>query len=261
MKRHGSLNKERRSNETNKNIRVTDLTVAYQGKTALDSVSLTIKKNAITGIIGPNGAGKSTFIKGVMGLVPTVSGESLLGQDNLLDHKHDIAYVEQRSMIDLSFPITVEEVVLLGTYPKLGLFRRPKQADHEKVRACLELVKMSEFKTRQIGELSGGQLQRVFIARALAQEASVIFLDEPFVGIDMSSERVIVDILKELKTLGKTIVIVHHDLHKVTEYFDELIVLNKQLIGYGPVEKVFNTKIIQKAYGDTLGDIRIKGVE
>ena len=196
-----------------------------------------------------------------MGLVPTVSGESLLGQDNLLDHKHDIAYVEQRSMIDLSFPITVEEVVLLGTYPKLGLFRRPKQADHEKVRACLELVKMSEFKTRQIGELSGGQLRRVFIARALAQEASVIFLDEPFVGIDMSSERVIVDILKELKTLGKTIVIVHHDLHKVTEYFDELIVLNKQLIGYGPVEKVFNTKIIQKAYGDTLGDIRIKGVE
>lgn len=261
MERQGSLNKVHRSSETNKTIKVTDLTVRYQGKTALDSVSLTIKNSAITGIIGPNGAGKSTFIKGVMGLVPTVSGKSLLGQDNVLDHKRDIAYVEQRSMIDLSFPITVEEVVLLGTYPKLGVFRRPKQAEREKVRACLELVKMSEFKTRQIGELSGGQLQRVFIARALAQEASVIFLDEPFVGIDMSSERVIVDILKELKTLGKTIVIVHHDLHKVTEYFDELIVLNKQLIGYGPVEEVFNTTTIQKAYGDTLGDIRIKGVE
>lgn len=243
-----------------KNINVNGLTVSYQGKTAIEDVTLEIKPGAITGIIGPNGAGKSTFLKGIIGLVKPISGTSAIGGVNIREAKKHIAYVEQRSAIDLTFPITVEEVVLLGTYPKLGLLRRPKKVDKEKVLSCLQLVKMEEFRKRQIGELSGGQLQRVFIARALAQDAAIIFLDEPFVGIDMTSEKVIVDVLKELKTVGKMIVIVHHDLHKVTEYFDELIIMNKHLVSYGPLKDSFTTANIQQAYGSSMGDIIIKGV-
>lgn len=242
------------------NITVTDLSVSYQGKKAIEKVTLSIKPAAITGIIGPNGAGKSTLLKGMIGLVKTVNGGSTIGGVNIKEARKHIAYVEQRSAIDLTFPITVEEVVLLGTYPKLGILKRPKKADKAKVQECLKLVKMEEFRKRQIGELSGGQLQRVFIARALAQDAAIIFLDEPFVGIDMTSEKVIIDLLKELKSIGKMIVIVHHDLHKVTEYFDELIIMNKQLVSYGPVRETFTTANIQQAYGNTMGDIIIKGV-
>lgn len=243
-----------------KNITVNDLSVSYQGKKAIENVTLEIKPGAITGIIGPNGAGKSTLLKGMIGLVKPVSGSTSVGGVNIREARKHIAYVEQRSAIDLTFPITVEEVVLLGTYPKLGILRRPKKADKEKVLDCLKLVKMAEFRKRQIGELSGGQLQRVFIARALAQDAAIIFLDEPFVGIDMTSEKVIIDLLKELKSVGKMIVIVHHDLHKVTDYFDELIIMNKQLVSYGPVENTFTTATIQQAYGNTMGEIIIKGV-
>lgn len=243
-----------------KNIQVDHLSVSYQGKKAIQDVTLKIRPGAITGIIGPNGAGKSTLLKGMMGLVKASSGETTIEGTAIKEAKKHIAYVEQRSAIDLTFPITVEEVVLLGTYPKLGLLKRPKKAEKAKVTHCLELVKMAEFRKRQIGELSGGQLQRVFIARALAQDAAIIFLDEPFVGIDMTSEKVIVDLLKQLRTTGKTIVIVHHDLHKVTEYFDELIVMNKELISYGPVAKSFTTQNIQKAYSNTMGEIIIKGV-
>ncbi|MFL3710323.1 metal ABC transporter ATP-binding protein [Vagococcus salmoninarum] len=243
-----------------KPINVKALTVSYQGKTAIKDITLELAPGKITGIIGPNGAGKSTLLKGMMGLVKSDHGTTLVGSHPISEAKKHIAYVEQRSAIDLTFPITVEEVVLLGTFPKLGLFHRPKKADKERVLASLELVKMTEFKKRQIGELSGGQLQRVFIARALAQDAEIIFLDEPFVGIDMTSEKVIIDLLKELKAIGKTIVIVHHDLHKVIEYFDELVIINKELVSYGPVATSFTTTNIQKAYGDTMGSIIIKGV-
>lgn len=249
------------SRDKSKAIAVEDLTVSYQGKTALSDINLMIQQGAITGIIGPNGAGKSTLLKGMMGLIKTDSGKISIGNQELQKRQRDIAYVEQRSEIDLNFPITVEEVVLLGSYPKLGLFKRPKEKEKELVTECLKLVKMVEFRTRQIGELSGGQLQRVFIARALAQEADIIFLDEPFVGIDMSSEQVIIDILKQLKAQGKTILIVHHDLHKVTDYFDDVIILKKQLIAYGPVEHIFTSETLEKAYGQTLGAIQIKGVD
>ncbi|WEG73748.1 metal ABC transporter ATP-binding protein [Vagococcus intermedius] len=249
------------SRDKSKAIAVEDLTVSYQGKTALSDINLMIQPGAITGIIGPNGAGKSTLLKGMMGLIKTDSGKVSIGNQELQKRQRDIAYVEQRSEIDLNFPITVEEVVLLGSYPKLGLFKRPKEKEKELVTECLKLVKMVEFRTRQIGELSGGQLQRVFIARALAQEADIIFLDEPFVGIDMSSEQVIIDILKQLKAQGKTILIVHHDLHKVTDYFDDVIILKKQLIAYGPVEHIFTSETLEKAYGQTLGAIQIKGVD
>lgn len=241
-------------------ISVKNLTVAYQGKLAIDRINVNIPNGVITGIIGPNGAGKSTLLKGMMGLIKTESGVTAVGGAPIKEMQKNIAYVEQRSLIDLSFPIKVSEVVLLGTFPKLGLFRRPKKAEKEKVLDCLEKVKMSEFKDRQIGELSGGQLQRVFIARALAQEADIIFLDEPFVGIDMVSEQVIIHLLKEMRDEGRTIVIVHHDLHKVTDYFDDLIILNHRLIASGPVAQTFTTQNIQEAYGDVMGQVVIKGV-
>jgi len=241
-------------------IQVNNLSVSYQGKPAIQHINLTVQPGAITGIIGPNGAGKSTLLKGIMELVKRDSGQVTMGEQDIKSLRKNIAYVEQRSAIDLTFPITVEEVVLLGTYPKLGLFRRPRKKEWQKVAESLEKVQMTEFSKRQIGELSGGQLQRVFIARALAQDADIIFLDEPFVGIDMTSEKVIIDLLKELKNMGKLIMIVHHDLHKVVEYFDELIILNRELVASGPISQSFTTENMRKAYGSTMGDIVIKGV-
>ncbi len=245
----------------NKPIDVTNITVAYQNKKAIDDISVSIQPGKLTGIIGPNGAGKSTFLKAIIGLIKTESGEVNVGGQGFDAIRKNIAYVEQRSAIDLTFPIKVDETVLLGTYPKLGLFRRPKKAQKEKVIESLKKVKMEDFSKSQIGNLSGGQLQRVFIARALAQEADIIFLDEPFVGIDMVSEKVITDLLKELRDEGKTIVIVHHDLHKTREYFDNLIILNKTLIAEGSVNQTFTTDNIQKAYGESMGEIMIKGVQ
>ncbi|SEK85690.1 iron/zinc/copper transport system ATP-binding protein [Carnobacterium iners] len=241
-------------------IELKNLTVTYQDEPALSDVSLTIREKAITGIIGPNGAGKSTLIKGMMDLVKKNSGVTTVNNQPLNNVRKNIAYVEQRNTIDLTFPIKVSETVLLGTFPKLGLFHRPKEKEKQKVIESLKQVKMEEFGNRQIGELSGGQLQRVFIARALAQEADIIFLDEPFVGIDMNSEKVIIDLLKKLRDEGKTIVVVHHDLSKVTTYFDDLIILNQELISYGPISKSFTTANIKAAYGDSMGDLMIKGV-
>jgi ABC-type Mn2+/Zn2+ transport system ATPase subunit len=245
---------------TNNNITVQHLTVSYQGQKALLDISLQLAAGKITGIIGPNGAGKSTFLKGLLGLIKADSRTVLLGEAPIDTQKKRIAYVEQRSALDLSFPINVLEVVLLGTYPKLGVFHRPKKQEKEKALSALKTVQLEAFAKRQIGELSGGQLQRVFIARVLAQEADIIVLDEPFVGIDMTSEKVIMDILKQLKNAGKTIVIVHHDLHKVAHYFDDVVILKKELIAFGPVATTFTNKNIQLAYGETMGDIIIKGV-
>ena len=245
---------------TKKPVNVSNMTVAYQHKKAIENVSVSIQPGKITGIIGPNGAGKSTLLKAVIGLIKTETGKVSVGDQSLDTIRKRIAYVEQRSAIDLTFPIKVDETVLLGTFPKLGLFRRPKKAQKEKVLECLKQVKMEDFAKRQIGNLSGGQLQRVFIARALAQEADIIFLDEPFVGIDMVSEKLIVDLLKKLRDEGKTIVIVHHDLHKTREYFDNLIILNKTLIAEGSVNQTFTTENIQAAYGESMGEIIIKGV-
>ncbi|MFD2306447.1 metal ABC transporter ATP-binding protein [Enterococcus termitis] len=245
---------------TNNNITVQNLTVSYQGQKALLDISLQLAAGKITGIIGPNGAGKSTFLKGLLGLIKADSRTVLLGEAPIDTQKKRIAYVEQRSALDLSFPINVLEVVLLGTYPKLGVFHRPKKQEKEKALSALKTVQLEAFAKRQIGELSGGQLQRVFIARVLAQEADIIVLDEPFVGIDMTSEKVIMDILKQLKNAGKTIVIVHHDLHKVAHYFDDVVILKKELIAFGPVATTFTNKNIQLAYGETMGDIIIKGV-
>lgn len=242
------------------NLAVQALTVQYQGRTALNNIHVTIPSGKITGIIGPNGAGKSTFIKGLLGLIKTKERNVLLNNQAIDQQKTTIAYVEQRSALDLSFPISVFETVLLGTYPNLGLLKRPGKKEKQAAMAALKMVQLEDYAQRQIGELSGGQLQRVFIARVLAQGAEVIFLDEPFVGIDMSSEKVIMDILKSLKNQGKMIIIVHHDLHEVSHYFDELIVLKNRLIAAGPVEQTFTAETLQEAYGDLLGDLLIQGV-
>lgn len=229
-----------------------NLSVSYNGNVkALDNISLQIKGPAIVGIIGPNGAGKSTLMKAILNLLD-YSGQVTVDQKDGRRLGHTIAYVEQRSMIDYNFPITVKECVSLGTYTRLGLFRRVGKKEYDQVDQLLEQVGLAGFGNRPIKSLSGGQFQRMLVARCLIQESDYIFLDEPFVGIDSVSEKIIIDLLKELKKAGKTILIVHHDLSKVEHYFDELVVLNKELIAYGPVDDVFTVETLSKAYGDHL---------
>jgi len=229
-------------------IEVNNLTVSYFGNEVVKDVSFSFDSGKLIGIIGPNGAGKSTLIKAMLGLTPRDSGKVRFGGKPVKDWRKDIAYVPQRSDIDWDFPITVFDTVLLGTYPNLGLFRIPLKREKAIAHECLEKVGMSDFKKRQIGELSGGQQQRVFLARALAQNADIFFLDEPFVGVDVASERTIINILQQLRDEGKTIFIVHHDLAKVEEYFDDLILLNKKLYAAEPVRDVMQPDMLSDAY-------------
>ena len=229
-------------------ITVNNISVSYDDNEVVKDVSFSFGPGSLIGVLGPNGAGKSTLLKAMLGLIRRDHGDVRIGT-NLIDvMRKQIAYVPQRSNIDWNFPIIVRDTVLLGTYPKIGLLRRPKKADKEWAMECLRKVGMEEFAKRQIGELSGGQQQRVFLARALAQKADYFFLDEPFVGIDVSSEEVIIDILRQLKKAGKIVFVVHHDLSKVKSYFDELVLINKVLIDAGPVNKVFQRENMEKAY-------------
>ncbi len=229
-------------------ISIEDLHVSYFGNEAVTGVSLSVNTGNLVGIIGPNGAGKSTFLKAMLNLIPKDKGAVKVLGKPIAEVRKSIAYVPQRNDIDWDFPITVLDAVLIGTYPHLKLFRRPKKKDKEWAMECLQRVGMQEFSRRQIGELSGGQQQRVFLARALAQKADLFFLDEPFVGVDVSSEETIVNILKELCRQGKTVIVVHHDLSKANDYFNQLILLNKELISFGTVEEVFKPEVIAKAY-------------
>ncbi|MCG7335589.1 metal ABC transporter ATP-binding protein [Sporosarcina sp. ACRSM] len=233
-------------------ITVSDLHVSYYGKEVLHNIGFTIPEGRSVGIIGPNGAGKSTLLKSILNLISKDKGEiSILGA-SLKEVRKRIAYVPQRSTIDWDFPITVKDTVLIGTYPTIGVLKRPGKREKEWALKCLEKVDMIEFQDRQIGELSGGQQQRVFLARALAQRADLFLLDEPFVGIDVTSEEMIVKILKELRDEGKTILVVHHDLNKAEKYFDELLLLNKELIAAGSVKEVYTPRTIAQAYGSQL---------
>lgn len=233
-------------------IIVNNISVSYDGNEVVKDVSFAFEPGKLIGVLGPNGAGKSTLIKAMLGLIHKNSGEVLFGTKKINEMRKNIAYVPQRSNIDWNFPIIVRDTVLLGTYPKIGLLRRPRKADKEWAMDCLKQVGMEDFAKRQIGELSGGQQQRVFIARALAQRADYFFLDEPFVGIDVSSEEVIIDILRQLKRAGKVVFVVHHDLSKVKSYFDDLVLINKELIGAGPVSEVFQSGNMTKAYNREL---------
>ncbi|MDM7653397.1 metal ABC transporter ATP-binding protein [Lactococcus cremoris] len=232
-------------------IKIEHLNVFYSENKALTDVQLKLESGGIIGMIGPNGTGKSTLIKAILNIIP-YSGKVLIEGKESKNFLKNIAYVEQKSNIDLTFPITVKECVSLGTYTGLKLFQKVGSKEWLRVAQALEKVNLSEYANRQIGELSGGQFQRVLLARCLVQEADYIFLDEPFVGIDSVSEKIIMDILQDLKEQGKLILIVHHDLSKVKVYFDELIILNKEIIAYGKVKESFTHENLKKAYGDNI---------
>ena len=232
-------------------INTKHLDVFYNEKKVLKDIQLEVKPGKITGIIGPNGAGKSTLIKAILNIVPH-SGEILINGEVSKKQLKKIAYVEQKSDIDHTFPIKVKECVSLGTYTGLKLFQKLGNKEWARVSNALQKVNLLEYENRQIGELSGGQFQRVLLARCLVQEADYIFLDEPFVRIDSISEKIIMNILQDLKHQGKTILIVHHDLSKVKEYFDDIIILNRELISYGSVRDSFNQKYLKAAYGDNI---------
>ncbi|EST90363.1 metal ABC transporter ATP-binding protein [Vagococcus lutrae] len=242
-------------------LSVKNLNVSYYGTKALNNVSLDLPLEHSIGIIGPNGAGKSTLLKAILGIIKKDSGQVTINGQKIDSYRQQIAYVAQRSEIDLTFPINVMDTVITGTYPRLPLFKHPGKKEKAIAKEALEKVGLADLAHRQIGNLSGGQLQRVFIARALAQQADFFFLDEPFVGIDMASEKIIIDILNELVADGKTIITVHHDLNKVQDYFDHLILLDHTIIGAGETEDVFNQENIQSAYGQTLGNLLFREEE
>ncbi|KRL14798.1 metal ABC transporter ATP-binding protein [Schleiferilactobacillus perolens] len=236
-------------------LAITDLTVAYDDTPVFADVAVTFNKGKITGIIGPNGAGKSTLIKAILGLVKSQSGAAEYDGEPLKHFQKQIAYVEQRKDLDLTFPVDVFTLTETGTYGRLGLFRNPGKKEQEETRSALAQVGLEEYAQRQIGNLSGGQLQRVFVARAIVQQAEIIILDEPFVGIDLQSETAIMKILKQWRDEGKTIIVVHHDLNKVSRYFDDLVVMNHGIIDYGPVQAVYNSKNIEQAFSADLSSV------
>jgi manganese/zinc/iron transport system ATP- binding protein len=233
-------------------LEVHDLTVAYHKKPVLYGVDLTVPAGSLVGIVGPNGAGKSTFIKAIMGLLPLASGWVKIFGKSYRENCRRVGYVPQRETVDWDFPVNVMDVVLMGRYGHLRLGQRPTKHDREIARECLDKVKMLPFANRQIGNLSGGQQQRVFLARSLAQESDLYLMDEPFAGVDAATESAMIAILRELRSRGKTLLVVHHDLSSVKDYFDRLILLNMRLVACGPTEEVFTPETLQKTYGGRL---------
>jgi manganese/zinc/iron transport system ATP- binding protein len=231
-------------------VDVEDLYVNYGKNPVLWDVSFRLPKGALVGIIGPNGAGKSTLLKAMLHLVLPVSGKiDLLGTSDFSQAQQKIAYVPQRGSVDWDFPITAFEVVLMGRYGKLKFFQRPRKADKEAAFAALEKVGMVDFADRQIGQLSGGQQQRLFIARAIVQSGELLLLDEPFAGVDLTTEKSMIDLLKKEKESNKTVLVVHHDLPTVEEYFDWVILLNTRLVAYGPTASVFTKENLNLTFG------------
>jgi len=230
-------------------LRIEQLSVNYDKTPVLWDIHLTIPTGKMVGIIGPNGAGKSTLLKAALGLVRPISGNVRFFGQPLKKMRLKVAYVPQRSTVDWDFPTTVFDVVLMGRYGRLGIFKWPKAVDKEAAKHVLDAVGMLPFAHRQISELSGGQQQRVFLARALLQEAEIYLMDEPFAGVDAATERAIIAVLDQLKLKGKTLFVVHHDLSSVDRYFDWIIMLNTCLVACGPVSEVFNSENIARAYG------------
>lgn len=231
---------------------VHDITVAYHRRAVLHDIDLVIREPRLVAVVGPNGAGKSTLIKAILGLVPLAHGTVSIRGRQYREMRRLVGYVPQRESVDWDFPVNVLDVVLMGTYGKLGWFRRPGAAEQAWARVCLGKVGIAELERQQIGQLSGGQQQRVFLARALAQEAEIYFLDEPMAGVDAATEKVVLDCLREFRSQGKLVIVVHHDLDTVKEYFDEVILLNFRLIAAGPVDAVFTSSNLQKTYGGRL---------
>lgn len=241
-------------------VRVENITAAYRKDPVLRNVSFTLPQGHLIGIVGPNGAGKSTLLKAVLELIPKSSGSVEILGSSVRSQKKNIGYVPQRGNVDWDFPTNALDVVMMGRYGQIGWLKRPSKKDKALAVEALERVGMKDYADRQISQLSGGQQQRVFLARALIQDAQVYFMDEPFAGVDATTERAIIGLLKELKENGKTVIVVHHDLQTVTEYFDWVILLNQRLIAYGPVGETFTSELLQKTYGGRLAFIQQKNL-
>ena len=233
-------------------LEIHDLTVAYHRRPVLWDVELTLDEPCLCGVVGPNGAGKSTLLKAVLGLVPVAGGAARAFGRPVAEVRRRIGYVPQRESVDWDFPVSVLDVALMGTYGRLGWFRRPGAAERRLARDCLARVGLADLEGRQIGQLSGGQQQRTFLARALAQQADLYFMDEPMAGVDAATEEVVFRLLKELRDAGKTVVVVHHDLRSVPRYFDRVVLVNTRLVAEGPTEEVFTPVNLRRAYGGRL---------
>lgn len=230
-------------------LSVTDLTVAYQDKPVLWDIDLETPPGVLMAIVGPNGAGKTTLIKSILGLVKPAAGQISIYGRGYAEQRKLVGYVPQRGSVDWDFPTDVQDVVMMGRYGNLGWFKRPGKSEKTMAYEALEKVGMSAFADRQISQLSGGQQQRVFLARALVQDAQIYFMDEPFQGVDATTEKAIVTLLQELREAGKTVIVVHHDLQTVPEYFDWVTLLNVRRIASGPVSEVFTEENLRQTYG------------
>lgn len=233
-------------------LEIHDLTVAFDKKPVLWNIDLMIPQGKLVGVIGPNGAGKSTLIKAVMGIVGLSSGYVKVFDQDIDDVRSRISYVPQRESVDWDFPASVLDVVLMGRYARLGLFKRPRKADRDIAMDCLKKVGMEAFAHRQISQLSGGQQQRTFLARSLAQQADIYFMDEPFAGVDAATEKTIINLMRNMTQNQKTVMVVHHDLHSVSQYFDWVIMLNTRLVAFGPTHTTFTQKNLHETYGGKL---------
>ena len=239
-------------NETNIAIRIADLTVAYQRKPVLWEINLSIPCGALVGLVGPNGAGKSTLIKSIMDMVPRISGTVEVHGEPLEKQRRNIAYVPQRESVDWDFPASVLDVVTMGLYREIGWFNRIRKEHRKRSMEALEQVGIAELADRQISQLSGGQQQRTFLARALVQSANVFLMDEPFAAVDAATEQSIIQVLRQQQSQGKTILVVHHDLHTVPEYFDHLILLNVRAVAWGTMQATFTPENLRRTYGGRL---------
>ncbi|MGE4633000.1 MAG: metal ABC transporter ATP-binding protein [Planctomycetota bacterium] len=233
-------------------VEIHDLTVAYREKPVLWDIDAVIPEGSLAAIVGPNGAGKSTLLSAILGTIEPASGWLKIFDKPIEESDEILGFVPQRESVDWDFPVEVLDVVMMGTYRRLGWLRRPGKAQHDWAMECLEAVGMADLQRRQIGELSGGQQQRVFIARALAQDAQIFLMDEPFAGVDAATEDAIRKVLEDLKKRGRTVIIVHHDLQTIEHFFDHVLLLNLRLVASGPTEEIFTQKNLLRTYGGRL---------
>lgn len=244
------------SQQRNKNasiaLSVDDLTVAYHRKPVIWDVAVDLPSGSLIGVVGPNGAGKSTLLKAIMNLVPRASGRVEVFGKPYVVNRHRVGYVPQRESVDWDFPVDALDVVTMGLYSKIGWCLPVRRKHREAGMEALRRVGIADLARRQISQLSGGQQQRTFLARALVQDADLYLMDEPFAAVDASTEKAIVELLRELKSRGKTVVVIHHDLQTVPEYFDYAVLLNMRVVAHGPIEDVFTSENLQKTYGGRL---------
>ncbi|ERL24625.1 metal ABC transporter ATP-binding protein [Jonquetella sp. BV3C21] len=229
-------------------IHVEDLTASYGDKPVLWDVDVDVERNSVTAIVGPNGAGKSTLMKCILGFVRPLAGKILIDGKTLPEVRRRIAYVPQKSSVNWDFPITVQDVILMGRYPHLGWIRRPRAIDRQAAYDAMEEMEMTAYRDRQISQLSGGQKQRVFIARALCQDADLLMMDEPLAGVDQTSEKIIMKKVRQLQDEGKTIVCIHHDLNTLREYFDHIVLINRHVIAQGPIAQALTERSLNQTY-------------